>query len=162
MLSRRKKRMKVARVDTILGRNSAIEGDVRFSGGMHVEGTIQGNISAEDQDEDALLVITEGAVIRGDVKVPRVAINGSVEGDVHASARVELSAGARVTGNVYYTLIEMAMGAEVNGNLVHQGREALKLEHLKVPGQSRGTEPTSPAEGSQTPAPGLSSGNEHS
>ncbi|AHK78412.1 cell shape determination protein CcmA [Ectothiorhodospira haloalkaliphila] len=162
MLSRRKKKMKVARVDTILGRNSVIEGDLRFSGGMHLEGTIHGNISADDQDEDALLVINEGAVIKGDVKVPRVVISGSVEGDVHASARVELSSGAQVTGNVYYTLIEMAMGAEVNGNLVHQSKEALRLEHLKVPGESHGTEPPSREGGAEKPVSGVSSGSAHS
>ncbi|MGM0677106.1 MAG: bactofilin family protein [Pseudomonadota bacterium] len=162
MLSRRKKKMKVARVDTILGRNSVIEGDLCFSGGMHLEGTIHGNISADDQDEEALLVINEGAVIKGDVKVPRVVISGSVEGDVHASARVELSSGARVTGNVYYTLIEMAMGAEVNGSLLHQSKEALRLEHLKVPGQSQGAQQTPRAGEAEKPASEASSGNTHS
>ena len=52
--------------------------------------------------------------------MPNVVLNGAVEGDVHASERVELASCARVTGNVYYNLIEMAMGSEVNGNLVHR------------------------------------------
>ena len=47
-------------------------------------------------------------------------LNGSVQGDVYASEHIELAPNARITGNVYYNLIEMAMGAEVNGNLVHQ------------------------------------------
>ena len=42
-----------------------------------------------------------------------------VIGDVHVSEHVELMSKARITGNVYYNLIEMAIGAEVNGKLVH-------------------------------------------
>jgi cytoskeletal protein CcmA (bactofilin family) len=43
-----------------------------------------------------------------------------VKGDVFAGQRVELGATARVIGNVYYNLIQMAEGAEINGKLIHQ------------------------------------------
>jgi len=49
-----------------------------------------------------------------------VVINGTVEGNVYASARVELAAKARVKGNVYYQLIEMQLGAMVDGQLLHE------------------------------------------
>jgi len=69
-----------------------------------------------------------------------VVLNGSVIGDVHARDQIELKTNARITGNVYYTLIEMSMGAEVNGSLVHRGIESdgpkLQLGHegtLQVP-----------------------------
>jgi cytoskeletal protein CcmA (bactofilin family) len=52
--------------------------------------------------------------------VHNIVLNGEVLGDVHAFEHIELAAAARVTGNVYYNLIEMAMGAEVNGSLVHR------------------------------------------
>ena len=52
--------------------------------------------------------------------VPNVQLNGIVRGDVYASERVELGPTARVIGNVYYNLIEMAIGAEINGKLVHK------------------------------------------
>jgi len=52
--------------------------------------------------------------------VPNVRLNGIVRGDVFANQRVELGPTARVIGNVYYKLIEMAIGAEINGKLVHQ------------------------------------------
>ena len=48
-----------------------------------------------------------------------VVLNGVVIGDVHGGEHVELASKARVAGNVYYNLIEMAVGAEVNGKLVH-------------------------------------------
>ncbi len=52
--------------------------------------------------------------------MPNVVINGTVEGDVYASARLELAARARVKGNVYYQLIEMQLGAMVDGQLLHE------------------------------------------
>jgi len=75
-----------------------------------------------------VLTVSEKGRIEGDVQVPNLELNGAVEGDVHASERVELASHAKVTGNVYYNLIEMAMGAEVNGNLVHRGTERQESE----------------------------------
>ena len=62
----------------------------------------------------------------GDINAPHVIINGTVNGDVYASAHLELAEKASINGSVYYNLIEMAMGASVNGNLVHQ-REPVGL-----------------------------------
>ncbi|MFQ5645203.1 MAG: polymer-forming cytoskeletal protein [Thiogranum sp.] len=108
-----------AGIDTVIGAQTRLEGDIHFSGGLHVDGTIKGNLVAEPGTE-AVLTVSEQGRIEGDVRVPNLVLNGAVQGDVHISERVELASHARVTGNVYYNLIEMAMGAEVNGNLVHQ------------------------------------------
>ena len=47
-------------------------------------------------------------------------LNGMIEGDVYAVGKVELFEKARIAGDVYYNLLEMAVGAEVNGKLVRQ------------------------------------------
>ena len=109
-----------AKVDTIIGQQTRIEGDVHFSGGLHVDGRIRGNIIAADGSA-SVLTVSEHGDIEGDVRVPTVILNGTVTGDVHAEEHIELAARARVNGNVYYKLIEMAMGAAVNGSLVHGG-----------------------------------------
>ena len=106
-------------VETLVGSNTTISGDVHFTGGCHVDGTVQGNVSA-DPESNAALSVSEDGHIDGGVTVPYVLLNGIVKGDVFASQRVELGATARVIGNVYYNLIEMAIGAEINGKLVHQ------------------------------------------
>jgi cytoskeletal protein CcmA (bactofilin family) len=62
--------------------------------------------------------------VEGSVAVPNVVLNGTVKGDILAHDRVELGATARVTGNVYYGLIEMGMGAEINGKLIHEAPKA--------------------------------------
>jgi cytoskeletal protein CcmA (bactofilin family) len=107
------------KVDTIIGQQTRIEGDVHFSGGLHVDGRIKGNIIATE-DSASLLTVSEHGDIEGDVRVPTVILNGTVTGDVHSEERIELAAKAKVNGNVFYKLIEMAMGAAVNGNLVHR------------------------------------------
>jgi cytoskeletal protein CcmA (bactofilin family) len=55
------------------------------------------------------------------VIAPSVILNGIVKGDIEAGDRVELGAKARVLGNVHYTLIETAVGAQINGKLIHRG-----------------------------------------
>jgi cytoskeletal protein CcmA (bactofilin family) len=106
-------------VETLVGSNTRISGDLHFTGGCHIDGTVNGNVTA-DPDSQAALSISEGGNVDGGVTVPYVVLNGIVRGDVFASQRVELGPTARVIGNVYYNLIEMAIGAEINGKLVHQ------------------------------------------
>lgn len=125
MFSSGKKR-KVAKIDSLIGQNTEIKGDIIFSGGFHVDGKVIGNLQAEESS--SLLTLSDHGVIEGEVRVPNVILNGKVLGDVYATERVELAANARVTGNVYYNLIEMAIGAEVNGNLVHRVDTAVVAE----------------------------------
>jgi cytoskeletal protein CcmA (bactofilin family) len=96
-----------------------VHGDVNFRGGCHIDGTVNGNVTA-DSDTDSALSISDIGCVDGGVTVPYVVLNGVVRGDLYASQRVELGPTARVIGNVYYNLIEMAIGAEINGKLVHQ------------------------------------------
>lgn len=117
MFGRKKRRHMV--IDTLIGANSRVNGDVNFTGGCHVDGTIKGNVNADPESNSALSVSEDGNV-EGGVTVPYVVLHGIVRGDVCAAQRVELGPTARVIGNVYYNLIEMAIGAEINGKLVHQ------------------------------------------
>ncbi len=112
------------RIDTLIGAGTRIIGDVHFSGGLHVDGHVKGNVDAP-QGSGATLSVSDAGVIEGSVAVPNVVLNGAVTGDILAHERVELGATARVSGNVYYGLIEMAMGAAINGKLIHEPRKNL-------------------------------------
>ena len=105
--------------NTLVGSETKVNGDLNFDGGCHVDGTVKGNVSAELEGDSALSIAEDG-IVEGGVTVPYVVLHGIVRGDVCASQRVELGPTARVIGNVYYNLIEMAIGAEINGKLVHQ------------------------------------------
>ena len=114
----RAKRFKAPKVSTVIGQGTTIVGDVEFSGGLHLDGTVRGKVTGEADTQSTLTVSEQGAV-EGDVHLDNLILNGRVVGDVYARERVELATNARVTGTVYYRLLEMAMGAEVNGQLVH-------------------------------------------
>jgi cytoskeletal protein CcmA (bactofilin family) len=118
---------KPQRIDTLIGAGTRIIGDVQFGGGFHVDGHVKGNVDAPP-DSGATLSVSDSGVVEGSVAVPNVVLNGTVKGDILAHDRVELGATARVTGNVYYGLIEMEMGAEINGKLIHEPRKASRQE----------------------------------
>lgn len=115
------------RIDTLIGAGTRIIGDVQFAGGFHVDGHVKGNVDAP-ADSGATLSVSDSGVVEGSVAVPNVILNGTVKGDILAHERVELGATARVTGNVYYALIEMEMGAEITGKLIHEPRRGGKNE----------------------------------
>jgi cytoskeletal protein CcmA (bactofilin family) len=114
-----KKRSKTSKINTLIGKHTIIAGDVRFTGGLHVEGEIKGNVMADDES-NTVLILSETGVIEGDVSVPNMVLNGKVQGDVYSTRRLDLLSCTRINGNVYYNFLEMAGGAEVNGNLVHR------------------------------------------
>jgi cytoskeletal protein CcmA (bactofilin family) len=128
---KRKKNRLATKVDSLVGQNTLILGDIQFTGRLHVDGTVRGNVEA-DENEGSMLTVSDRGTIEGEVRVPNVILNGLVNGDVYALQYVELAPRAKVQGNVYYTLIEMAVGAEVNGQLVHASereRTPLVLPH---------------------------------
>lgn len=106
------------RVETLIGGATTLDGDLQFSGKLSVEGTVKGNLTAND--EESVLLLSQQGRIQGEVRVPNMLLNGTVEGDVFANGKVELYESARICGDVYYNLLEMAVGAEVNGKLVRQ------------------------------------------
>lgn len=111
-------RKKALAVDTLVGGKTEIRGDVLFSGGLHVDGLIRGKVIAT-VGEPASLSISEQGTVEGDVSVPIMSVNGRVSGNVHATEKLTLAAAARVTGNLYYNVLEVQPGAEVNGQMVH-------------------------------------------
>ena len=129
-----------ARVDTLIGKQTEIQGDIHFAGGLHIDGKVKGKIVATS-DKSAVLSVSETGSIEGDVRVPHVNLNGTVQGDVHAGERLQLSAKARVNGNVYYKLIEMAIGATVNGQMVHEDADKVEaITHQRPKAVPAGTD----------------------
>jgi cytoskeletal protein CcmA (bactofilin family) len=105
-------------IDTLIGAKTRINGDVEFSGGLHLDGYINGNVRG-DLEAGATLSVSEEGGIEGSVTVSHIVLNGLVKGDIHASGRVDLGEKARVLGSVHYAVIETAVGAQINGKLVH-------------------------------------------
>jgi cytoskeletal protein CcmA (bactofilin family) len=118
MLGSKKSALSASGKTTLISRDTVIVGDIQFSGTLDVEGLVQGNIVAQP-GKDSLVRVVEKGRIEGEIRAPSVIINGAVEGNVYSTKHLELAARARVQGNVFYTLVEMAAGSEVNGSLSH-------------------------------------------
>lgn len=134
MWGRSQKQKQVTRIDSLIGKETEINGDIHFTGGLHIDGRVKGNVIAKE-DGDAILTVSEQGSIEGDVRTNNAIINGQIIGDVYVSEHIELAVNARIKGNVYYNLIEMTMGAAVNGSLVHYTPEQEK-ENAPAPQHS--------------------------
>ena len=107
---------------TLISSETTVQGDMTFTGQLDVEGTVVGTIQAGSGD--AVLRVVSGGRVAGEIKVPHATINGTVEGDIHTSERLVLAEQALIDGDVYYNLIEMSVGAKVNGGLRHSSNVA--------------------------------------
>ncbi|MFT5483458.1 MAG: cytoskeletal protein CcmA (bactofilin family) [Halieaceae bacterium] len=103
---------------TLVSRGTEIIGDIKFTGTLDIEGIVRGSIVAHAGSEALVRIIDKG-LVEGDVHAPNIVINGAIVGNVHSSKHLELASKARVEGNVHYTLVEMAIGAQINGSLEH-------------------------------------------
>lgn len=119
------------RIDSLIGATTRIEGNVFFSGGLRIDGTVRGNVCALP-DQPGTLVVSEHARIDGEVQVAHLVVNGTVNGPVHAAESLELQASSRVKGDIHYNSVEMQQGAIVEGRLVHHSGSEAKAVGLKL------------------------------
>lgn len=113
-----KRKTSVSGGTTLISHETVVVGDVYFCGNLDVEGVVQGNVIAQP-GKDALLRVVGKGRIEGEIRVPSVIINGVVQGNVYSTRHLELAPKSQVQGSVFYVLVEMAAGAEVNGSLTH-------------------------------------------
>jgi cytoskeletal protein CcmA (bactofilin family) len=115
----KRKPSKDIQIDTLIGAKTRIHGDVEFAGGLHLDGHINGDVKGAS-DGHSTLSVSEAGRVEGSVFAASVLVNGTVNGDIDATDRVELGAKARVLGSVYYSVIETAVGAQIYGKLNHR------------------------------------------
>lgn len=108
-------------LDTLIGQSTRLKGDMTFNGMMHLDGRVEGSIIAENDNDT--LTISENGAVKGTIKAGNLVINGSIDGDITASGKIEVLSQARISGNIYYVNIEMETGSQVNGQLIYQGGE---------------------------------------
>lgn len=118
-------------IRTLIDAQTRICGDLTFNGGLHLDGTINGNVSA-GAEGSLFLSLGEDACIEGNVDVPNIVLNGVVKGDIHASEHIKLGPRARVLGNLTYTNIETTVGAQINGKLIHKGDSGPPISESEV------------------------------
>ncbi|CAA6809577.1 MAG: Protein CcmA, bactofilin family [uncultured Thiotrichaceae bacterium] len=120
-----------AEVNTLIGASTTLQGDINFSGVMRVDGEIHGNIVGENSN--SILILSDNGKIIGELKVDNLIVNGAIEGNVYIGEKIELYPNAKITGDVHYNLLEMEVGAEVNGRMI---REEVNKVELVAPGNA--------------------------
>ena len=109
-------------IDSLIGVNTIINGDLSFSGGLRIDGQVNGNVIATP-GKPSTLVLSEHARVNGEVSVTHLVINGMISGSVSATDYLELQSKAKVTGDVHYKIMEIQLGAIVDGRLLHVNPE---------------------------------------
>jgi cytoskeletal protein CcmA (bactofilin family) len=130
MFERKKHAPPQKRIDSLIGTGTVVEGDVTFSGGLRIDGTVRGNVTTAN-GEPGTLVVSEQARIDGEIKVSHVVVNGTVNGPVTANDFLELQAKARIVGDIEYRSLEMHLGAVVQGRLHHAEPGTASVVELK-------------------------------
>lgn len=110
-------------IDTLIGVTTEMKGDIAFSGGLRIDGKVKGNITARS-DDNSTLVLSENAVVTGDVSVPHMIVNGKIKGNVRSAERLELQPKAEISGDITYKVVEIAAGAQLNGNMIRATEKA--------------------------------------
>ncbi len=116
---------------TAVGIDGRIEGDIWFVGIAVIDGYVNGRIMA-GEDDNATLTINENGHVKGSVAAPHLLINGMVEGEVRATERLELGPKARVSGVVQYNRMEISIGAQIDGKLIHRSEGSIVQEDTKT------------------------------
>lgn len=110
-------------IDSLIGANAIIGGDINFSGGLRVDGHVNGNVIATP-GKPSTLVLSEHARVNGEVSVTHLVTNGTINGPVSATEYLELQGKARVTGDIHYKTMQIQLGAIIEGRLIHGSAEA--------------------------------------
>lgn len=116
-----------SRIETLIGAGTVIDGNVNFTGGMRIDGRVNGNVIATP-GKPSTLVVSEQGCVQGEVNVTHLVVNGAICGAVTASEYLELHAKAHVTGDVHYKVLEIQVGAILEGRLMHID----SVDHEKV------------------------------
>lgn len=117
-------------IRSLIAEGSEIEGNISFSEGLRIDGSVVGNVSARIE-KASILVISETATVTGEVLADHIIVNGTVKGPMHARVLLELQPRARIEGDVQYIALEMHQGAIIAGQL-RPGVEAEEKPTLKL------------------------------
>ena len=120
-------------IDTLIGIHSVFNGDLSFEGAVRIDGRFEGNIHSE---KDGTLIVSEGAMIKGEVDVPNLVLHGDINGNVRANHSLKIGAKGVLNGDVEYTVITLAEGSAINGRCARiddvDGVAKPKEEELEV------------------------------
>lgn len=126
---------KIRKNVTLITAQAEIHGDIRLSDALQIEGVVHGNILADPDSKAEVTVGIKGVVI-GEIRAPHIVVNGEVRGNLYSSAHLTLNKKAKISGDVHYSMMEVVMGAKVNGKMIYVGAEEVETS---LPDESEST-----------------------
>lgn len=123
MFGRKTETKAPSKIDSLIGVGTRIEGNIRFAGGLRIDGEVKGNIEASESGTASMLILSEKAQIEGAVTVDHIIMSGTIVGPVKVQTSIEMQPKARIIGDIEYETIEMHQGAVIEGRLVHRSSQ---------------------------------------
>ncbi len=93
--TRKAKPYNEAKIVSIIGPGTVVQGEVNSKGTIRIEGAMAGRIQCEDS-----IVVQETGQVKGDLIATQVIISGEVNGNVFAHERLEITATGKVIGDI--------------------------------------------------------------
>jgi len=117
---RRQQAAEMPKLSSLLAEDLEIVGDVTFSGGLRIDGSVKGRVigRVSDAQAPALLVLSERGRIEGGVRCGNAVIDGAIVGDLNVEESLDLQSNARIDGTIRYRELRMDIGAKVQGRMM--------------------------------------------
>lgn len=113
---------------TTLGKGCHISGKLSFDGTVHIEGHVEGEITAKDA-----VIIGDSAIVNAQVTADSVVITGKVTGDVSTRRHMELKAPGQMFGNISTPSLVMHDGVIFEGRCSMNGSARKDKAHVATP-----------------------------
>ena len=128
----------VQKLETIIGNESTVTGELNIKGTLRVDGIIEGDIFAD------WVIVGETGRVHGNVKARGMVVGGRVEGNIDASEIVELKGKGEVNGEICTAKLTMSEGALFDGHSTMKKTGALE-DNSEVKGKLKSLMPSSNA-----------------
>jgi cytoskeletal protein CcmA (bactofilin family) len=108
------------KLESYVGTNAQLKGEMNVKGTLRVDGAIEGRVNAD------WVILSETALVKGDITAQKIIIGGRVEGNLHAKDLVEIQAKGKVLGEIFTKKLAVTEGGEFNGKI------EMNLEESKI------------------------------
>jgi cytoskeletal protein CcmA (bactofilin family) len=99
------------KLESFVGSNARIKGEMTVEGTLRLDGSIEGGLNAD------CVILSERAVVKGDIAAQKIVIAGKVEGNLRAKGLVEVQSKGKVLGGVFTQKLSVIEGGEINGTI---------------------------------------------
>ncbi|MGO9950723.1 MAG: bactofilin family protein [Dissulfurispiraceae bacterium] len=110
------------KLESVIGINSELKGDITVSGTLRIDGKLTGNITA------GWIVVGEQAFVKGDLVASGIVVGGRIEGILKADDVVELKPTSHLYGDIYSKKLVIAEGGVFMGRSFTQGNDAKLID----------------------------------